>query len=38
MKSPPRQFTDAEARTRTMRFITGDEDAKPVPPIRRYTQ
>jgi myo-inositol-1-phosphate synthase len=26
MKSPPRQFTDAEARDRTMRFIAGQED------------
>jgi myo-inositol-1-phosphate synthase len=26
MKSPPQQFTDNEARDRTMRFISGDED------------
>src|SRR4028118_1833921 len=26
MKSPPQQFTDNEARDRTMRFIDGDED------------
>jgi myo-inositol-1-phosphate synthase len=26
MKSPPQQFTDNEARERTMRFIDGDED------------
>jgi myo-inositol-1-phosphate synthase len=26
MKSPPQQFTDAEARQRTERFIAGDED------------
>jgi myo-inositol-1-phosphate synthase len=25
MKSPPKQFTDAEARERTLRFIAGDE-------------
>jgi myo-inositol-1-phosphate synthase len=24
MKSPPQQFTDAEARTRTLRFIAGE--------------
>ncbi len=27
MKSPPQQFTDAEARTRVERFIAGEEDA-----------
>jgi len=27
MKSPPQQFTDAEARERTMRFIAGGDDA-----------
>src|SRR5215210_4917696 len=26
MKSPPRQFTDSEAREQTIRFINGDED------------
>jgi myo-inositol-1-phosphate synthase len=26
MKSPPEQFTDAEARVRTLRFIAGDEE------------
>jgi len=26
MKSPPQQFTDNEARERTLRFITGDEE------------
>jgi myo-inositol-1-phosphate synthase len=26
MKSPPRQFTDNEARERTIRFISGDEE------------
>ncbi len=26
MKSPPQQFTDNEARERTMRFISGDDD------------
>jgi myo-inositol-1-phosphate synthase len=26
MKSPPHQFTDNEARDRTIRFINGDED------------
>ena len=26
MKSPPEQFTDNEARERTIRFIGGDED------------
>jgi myo-inositol-1-phosphate synthase len=26
MKSPPRQFTDAEARERTLRFIAGEDD------------
>ena len=26
MKSPPQQFTDNEARDRTIRFIDGDED------------
>jgi myo-inositol-1-phosphate synthase len=26
MKSPPQQFTDNEARDRTIRFINGDED------------
>jgi myo-inositol-1-phosphate synthase len=26
MKTPPRQFTDAQARERTMRFIAGDEE------------
>lgn len=26
MKSPPQQFTDAEARERTLRFIRGEED------------
>jgi myo-inositol-1-phosphate synthase len=25
MKSPPEQFTDAEARARTLAFIAGDE-------------
>ena len=25
MKSPPRQFTDTEARDRTLRFVTGAE-------------
>jgi myo-inositol-1-phosphate synthase len=25
MKSPPQQFTDNEARERTLRFIAGDE-------------
>jgi len=30
MKSPPEQFTDAEARERTMRFIAGEGEA-PVP-------
>jgi hypothetical protein len=25
MKSPPEQFTDDEARRRTLRFIAGDE-------------
>jgi myo-inositol-1-phosphate synthase len=28
MKSPPEQFTDAEARTRTMRFIAGEDDGE----------
>jgi Myo-inositol-1-phosphate synthase len=27
MKSPPKQFTDAEARARTQRFISGEETA-----------
>jgi myo-inositol-1-phosphate synthase len=27
MKSPPRQFTDAEARIRLEEFIAGDTDA-----------
>jgi myo-inositol-1-phosphate synthase len=27
MKSPPIQFTDAEARERTLRFIAGDAEA-----------
>jgi myo-inositol-1-phosphate synthase len=31
MKSPPQQFTDAEARERTLRFIAGDSDV----PTRR---
>jgi myo-inositol-1-phosphate synthase len=26
MKSPPQQFTDSEARERTIRFIGGDDD------------
>ena len=26
MKSPPQQFTDNEARERTLRFIDGDDD------------
>jgi len=26
MKSPPQQFTDNEARDRTIRFIDGDEE------------
>ena len=26
MKSPPQQFTDNEARERTIRFIDGDEE------------
>jgi myo-inositol-1-phosphate synthase len=25
MKSPPRQFTDTEARERTLRFVVGEE-------------
>jgi myo-inositol-1-phosphate synthase len=29
MKSPPEQFTDAEARERTLRFIADDCDARP---------
>src|SRR3982751_254519 len=29
MKSPPQQFTDHEARERTLRFIAGDEPAAP---------
>lgn len=29
MKSPPRQFTDAEARARTLRFVAGDLDMPP---------
>ncbi len=33
MKSPPQQFTDAEARERTLRFIRGEEDL-PVEPIQ----
>ncbi|GJD93567.1 inositol-3-phosphate synthase [Methylobacterium iners] len=30
MKAPPRQFTDNEARERTLRFIAGDSDPEPV--------
>ena len=26
MKSPPQQFTDAEARERTLRFIAGEDE------------
>ncbi|MGO4842349.1 inositol-3-phosphate synthase, partial [Rhizobiaceae sp. 2RAB30] len=26
MKSPPEQFTDSEARRRTLRFIAGDDE------------
>jgi myo-inositol-1-phosphate synthase len=33
MKSPPEQFTDDEARQRTLRFIRGDEVA-PAPAVR----
>ncbi len=33
MKSPPKQFTDAEARERTLRFIAGEGD----PPLRRVS-
>lgn len=33
MKSPPRQFTDHEARLRTLRFIAGEDE--PGPPARR---
>lgn len=33
MKSPPRQFTDHDARLRTLRFIAGEDE--PVPPARR---
>ena len=29
MKSPPKQFTDAEARRRTLAFIAGDDDPLP---------
>ncbi|MBV8567177.1 MAG: inositol-3-phosphate synthase [Methylobacteriaceae bacterium] len=29
MKSPPQQFTDAEARERTLRFIAGNDEAAP---------
>ena len=29
MKSPPEQYTDAEARERTLRFIAGKPDAAP---------
>jgi myo-inositol-1-phosphate synthase len=29
MKSPPRQFTDNEARERTLRFIAGEDDDEP---------
>jgi myo-inositol-1-phosphate synthase len=29
MKSPPRQFTDNEARERTLRFIAGEDDGEP---------
>jgi hypothetical protein len=29
MKSPPEQFTDAEARERTLRFSADDCDARP---------
>ncbi|MBX6322794.1 MAG: inositol-3-phosphate synthase [Rhodospirillaceae bacterium] len=32
MKSPPQQFTDAEARERTLRFIAGEGDA-PLAPV-----
>jgi myo-inositol-1-phosphate synthase len=28
MKSPPRQFTDSEARERTIRFVAGEDDAE----------
>ena len=31
MKSPPQQFTDAEARERTLRFIAGPDGATPRP-------
>ena len=29
MKSPPRQFTDNEARERTLRFVAGEDDDEP---------
>jgi myo-inositol-1-phosphate synthase len=32
MKSPPQQFTDAEARERTLRFIAGDNDQSAAEP------
>jgi myo-inositol-1-phosphate synthase len=35
MKSPPRQFTDDEARQRTEEFIQGDEDFVPPVPFKR---
>ncbi len=38
MKSPPRQFTDAEARARTMRFIAGEEETKPARRSVRHAQ
>ncbi len=28
MKSPPQQFTDDEARERTLRFIAGDDEPR----------
>lgn len=38
MKSPPRQFTDNEARLRTLNFIAGEDEPAPAPhrSARRY--